>query len=105
MQPFLAGPLLACCSRCNKCLKAWSPRRVARAVVGAGRPGLQGFHLGRDSGDGALSFLRAFHQQVSSCWAKLGFLGALSQGFLPVTNGSDSPALRMSTFVLARPAA
>lgn len=67
--------------------------------------GPEGFHLrAKIQAMTALYFLWAFCQQVSSCWAKLGFLGALSQGFPPVPNGPDSPAPRMSPFVLARPA-
>lgn len=62
----------------------------------------EGFHLRANiQVMTALYFLWAFRQQVSSCWAKLGFLGTLSQSFSPVPNGPDSPAPRMSTFGLA----
>lgn len=63
----------------------------------------EGFHLGaKIQVVTALYFLCAFRQQVSSCWAKLGSLGALFQGFLPVPNGPDSSAPRISVHLCLR---
>lgn len=110
-DPVLPGrsPPVNC--RCNKYLKALLPLGLALGSGWGGTPQSSGFLRpfvwgagggGQESADDSPILPLGVWQVF--LLGRVGFPGLSSQGFTLVPNGPDSPAPRMSTFVLARAA-